>query len=587
MLEQKIPKTPIEFVAFVSRPHWIFAAGAIFMATLGQLTQGFYPYIMMKMVDAFASPISNVSQIEEFSRWALWLFIANAAGFLFWRLSGFIGMEWITRATRTSYLVLYNYIRGHSHTYFSNHFAGALSNKISNASSGVDQMVERILWGWYPEAIKLIVSIALLLLVDIYITVGFILTFAIVVAINWFLVKKRRLHVVAYSAASSKFRGEGVDWLTNISASRQYVRDRFEMRKLTETADDLRGKNIFQWRWSEWTISLNNLFVLLMIGGALMYTLFLLENGLTTPGSIILVVNVLGRMTEAITFIGSMMNGFIRVYGEIEEGLGTILIDHDIVDIPNAKTLEIGNASIDWKNVTFEYDKNRVFNEFNLVIPSGQRVGLVGPSGAGKTTFVSLLLRQHDLTSGEILISGQNIAEVTQDSLRENIAIVPQEPMLFHRTIRENIAYGKPDATDNEIMAVARLAHAHDFIKTLPKGYDTLVGERGIKLSGGQKQRVAIARAMLKNAPILVLDEATSALDSESEVAIQEALHKLMEGKTVVAIAHRLSTLREMDRIIVLENGKIVEDGSHDSLLQVNGTYARLWKHQAGGFLQE
>lgn len=251
------------------------------------------------------------------------------------------------------------------------------------------------------------------------------------------------------------------------------------------------------------------------------------------------------------------------------------------------KKLNITSGLIKWRNVTFEYGDNKVFNEFDLNIPSGQRVGLVGPSGAGKTTFVSLLLRQHDINKGEILIDGQNIAKVTQNSLRENIAVVPQEPLLFHRSIKENIAYGKPDATDNEIMTVARLARAHEFIKDLPKGYDTLVGERGVKLSGGQKQRVAIARAMLKDAPILVLDEATSALDSESEVAIQEALHKLMRGKTVVAIAHRLSTLREMDRIIVLEGGKIVEDGSHDSLLEHGGVYSRLWKHQAGGFLKE
>lgn len=448
-------------------------------------------------------------------------------------------------------------------------------------------MLERLLWGWYPEVIKLIVSIALLLLVDFYITIGFATIFILVVGVNWFLVKRRRPHVVAYSAASSKFRGEGVDWLTNVSASRQFVRDHYEIDRITATSNDLRAKNIFQWRWSEMTISLNNLFVLLMIGSALVYTLYLLNNGLTTPGAVILVVNVLGRMTEAIIFIGSMMNGFIRVYGEIEEGLDTILIEHEIRDIPNAEKLQVSAAVLNWDKVTFKYGENRVFDEFDLTIPSGQRVGLVGPSGAGKTTFVSLLLRQHDLNSGTILIDSQNIAEVTQDSLRESIAVVPQEPILFHRTIRENIAYGKPDATDNEIMAVARLAKAHEFIKALPLGYDTLVGERGIKLSGGQKQRVAIARAMLKDAPILILDEATSALDSESEVAIQQALHKLMEGKTVVAIAHRLSTLREMDRIIVLEGGKIVEDGSHDALLQYGGIYARLWKHQAGGFLQE
>jgi len=236
--------------------------------------------------------------------------------------------------------------------------------------------------------------------------------------------------------------------------------------------------------------------------------------------------------------------------------------------------------------VTFAYGESTVFENFSCVIPPGQRLGLVGPSGAGKSTFVSLLLRQQDITGGAIRIDGQNIAEVAQDSLRAAISIVPQEPALFHRTIRENIAYGKPDATDDEVIEVAKKAQAHDFITALPDGYNTLVGERGVKLSGGQKQRVAIARAMLKDAPILILDEATSALDSESEVEIQHALHALMSGKTVVAIAHRLSTLREMDRIIVLEKGVITEDGTHDTLKDFGGTYARLWSHQAGGFVE-
>jgi ABC-type multidrug transport system fused ATPase/permease subunit len=272
----------------------------------------------------------------------------------------------------------------------------------------------------------------------------------------------------------------------------------------------------------------------------------------------------------------------------MKEGLAELMVSYDIVDVTEAATLAVtGGGTIDWKDVSFAFEANpnAVFNHFNLTIPSGQRVGLVGASGAGKSTFVSLLLRQHELTGGAIEIDGQNIAVVTQDSLRSHIAVVPQEPILFHRSIRENIAYGSPDATTEDIETAAKHAYAHEFIMTLPEGYETLVGERGVKLSGGQKQRVAIARAMLKKAPILILDEATSALDSESEVEIQKALHVLMEGKTVVAVAHRLSTLREMDRILVLENGTIIEDGTHDSLKDAGGTYATLWNHQAGGFL--
>jgi ABC-type multidrug transport system fused ATPase/permease subunit len=306
-----------------------------------------------------------------------------------------------------------------------------------------------------------------------------------------------------------------------------------------------------------------------------------------STSDVVFVLALLSQLTGTLIFIGRAMTIYARTIGEATEGLEELIVPYEIVDKRNAKRLKVNKGLIEWKEVDFEFGENKVFDTFNLTILPGQRVGLVGHSGAGKTTFVSLLLRQHDVTGGAIEIDGQNIATITQDSLRRAIAVVPQEPMLFHRTIRENIAYGKADATDEEIVEVAKKAQAHDFISLLPEGYNTMVGERGVKLSGGQKQRVAIARAMLKNAPILILDEATSALDSESEVAIQKALHILMEGKTVIAIAHRLSTLREMDRIIVLENGSIVEDGSPESLKSSGGVYQRLWEHQAGGFLVE
>lgn len=311
-----------------------------------------------------------------------------------------------------------------------------------------------------------------------------------------------------------------------------------------------------------------------------------MEGGMGT-GDFVFILALYAQITGTLLFIGRAFNNTARSLGEMKEGLFEIIQPLDIVDRADAKLLRAKKGKIEWNNVTFKYEDNSVFDHFNLTIKAGERVGLVGSSGAGKTTFVSLLLRQHELNDGAILIDGQNIAEVTQDSLRENVAVVPQEPMLFHRSIRDNIAYGKPTATDKEIIAVAKKAQAHEFISALKDGYDTLVGERGVKLSGGQKQRVAIARAMLKNARVLVLDEATSALDSESEVAIQKALHELMTGKTVIAIAHRLSTLREMDRIIVLEDGKIIEDGNHDTLTKSGGLYARLWEHQAGGFLQD
>jgi ATP-binding cassette subfamily B protein len=260
------------------------------------------------------------------------------------------------------------------------------------------------------------------------------------------------------------------------------------------------------------------------------------------------------------------------------------------LDPENPVPARMSQGSITFKDVVFQHDgsDDALFRGLNIRIKPGEKVGLVGHSGSGKTTFTRLLLRFSDIQSGTIAIDGQDITAVTQDDLRRHIAYVPQEPLLFHRSIAENIAYGAPGSSQEAIEAVAKMANAHDFIITLPLGYDTLVGERGVKLSGGQRQRVAIARAMLKNAPILALDEATSALDSESEVLIQQALWKLMEGRTAIVIAHRLSTIQKMDRIIVLDNGAITEQGSHRELIaRKNGTYARLWAHQSGGFIDE
>lgn len=263
----------------------------------------------------------------------------------------------------------------------------------------------------------------------------------------------------------------------------------------------------------------------------------------------------------------------------------------EIKDVPNASKLKVTTGALELQDVNFHYadadQSSHVFDQLSLRIKPGQKIGLVGPSGGGKSTLTRLLLRFEDIESGSILIDGQNIAEVTQESLRQSIAYVPQEPLLFHRSVAENISYGKPDATIEEIQHAAKLAYADDFITALPNGYDTIVGERGVKLSGGQRQRIAIARAILKDAPILILDEATSALDSESEVYIQDALWRLMQSRTAIVIAHRLSTIQKMDRIVVLEDGKITEEGTHQQLLKHKGTYAKLWAHQSGGFIDD
>jgi ATP-binding cassette subfamily B multidrug efflux pump len=285
------------------------------------------------------------------------------------------------------------------------------------------------------------------------------------------------------------------------------------------------------------------------------------------------------------------VRGVFENIGVVQESMETIARPHAIVDAPEAKPLRVARGEISFEHVTFHYGReDGIIEDLSFAIRAGEKVGIVGASGAGKTTLTSLLLRLHDLESGRILIDGQDIAQVTQDSLRRQIAVVTQDTSLLHRSIRDNIAYGRPDASEVEIEGAARLAHTHDFILAQEdhrgrRGYDAHVGERGVKLSGGQRQRIAIARVILKDAPILVLDEATSALDSEIEAIIQDALSTLIEGKTVIAIAHRLSTIAALDRLIVLDQGRIVEEGTHADLLRRNGVYARMWHRQSGGFL--
>lgn len=322
----------------------------------------------------------------------------------------------------------------------------------------------------------------------------------------------------------------------------------------------------------------------------LLLCLFLISKSLLSIAALIFIITYLGRVTGSLFAINGIIRGVENAL--LDASKITEILDKtpEIVDIENAKKLQVTNATIELSNVSFAYTDaidRPVFRGLNLSVASGQSIGLVGKSGGGKSTITHLLLRYMDISTGEITIDGQDIARVSQASLRQSIAYVPQDPFLFHRSLRDNIAYGNEDASDEEIKDAARKAHALEFIEKLPNGFDTIVGERGVKLSGGQRQRIAIARAILKDAPILILDEATSALDSESEKLIQDALGKLMKGRTSIVIAHRLSTIAKLDRIIVLDKGKIVEDGSHKELLEKNGVYANLWKHQSGGFLEE
>ncbi len=580
--EMEIPNTPFRFLLKMSRPYWIVAVLAIGME---MAAAGLYQAVPI----LYKSVIDGAESMDEQKVFFAIALIPITLFFILMlhRLGNFIAKYWIVGSRVDSVGLLTTYVFQHSYKYFTDRPSGSLLNKINNVAHSQEELISEIIFTYFSVGTSFVTTFIILCSVDTQIGLLFGLLICLLVTVNIFLVPHKRRFSKEYAEAESDISGQIVDILSNSSVVRQYSRFDFEIKNVSHFLSQIKTTAFKSWNFTDFTFALNNVVLSIFLAFLCLLAYTKWKDDAITTGELTLVISIIINIAYTIIWIGRAFSNWAKVFGRMEEGLAELIVPYEITNTPDAKKLSVQKGEVKWSDVTFEYGENKVFDSFNLTIKPGERVGLVGSSGAGKTTFVSLLLRQHDIGSGAITIDGQNIAEVTQDSLRENIAVVPQEPMLFHRTIRENIAYGKPDATDAEIIAVAKKAQAHDFIAALPEAYETMVGERGIKLSGGQKQRVAIARAMLKNAPILVLDEATSALDSESEVAIQKALHELMEGKTVVAIAHRLSTLREMDRVLVLEQGKVIEDGKHAKLAKAGGLYQRLWEHQAGGFLQE
>lgn len=578
--------SPLKFFLFVSKPHWKAAVFALVCASIADVLSTSVSYVFKFIANAAAA----LPQAHAYTEllWACGAYII-LLGFakLFWRISGFAGSYWAFGNLATARHALTAYVTLHSRAYFSDRFAGSLANKINHAARGVRELVDQIIWEFLEITVTALATIVILFTVNATIGLIFLVWVTIVVAVNIFLTTKRIPLTERSHRLETGLTGQTVDLMTNVSAMQEYARRPFEISRLDAAIEDRRAAGVINWHFGEWIRVVNSL-ILVVFGSAMVFTtVFFAQSGIVSLGDVILVLTIIFRIESMLQGLGSNLNKFAETWGEVKESLQEIIEPHEIVDAPDASHLSTQEGRITLDDVTFRYPEMPIFEHLSLEIPPGQRVGLVGRSGAGKSTLMRLLLRHHDIDSGRISIDDIDIARVTQASLRSSISVVPQEPLLFHRSIRENIAYGKPDATDEEVVNASRLAQADAFIARMPREYLALVGERGVKLSGGERQRIAIARAILKNAPILLLDEATSSLDSESEVAIQKALRILMEGKTVIAIAHRLSTLREMDRILVLDAGKIIEDGTHEELLKQSGIYAELWNHQAGGFIKD
>ena len=481
--------------------------------------------------------------------------------------------------------------------FFQNDFAGRIANRVMQTSNAVRECVVSSIRALWYIAIYGVSAIVLMGAADWRLAVPTTLWFCGYVSFLCYFVPRMRDRAKLSSEARSMVMGRVVDSYTNILTVKLFARARDEDRYVRDAIDEHTVAVARHMRVTTRFMATLSLMNMLLLVGTATIGVVLWSKGQVSAGLVATALPLAWQISSVAGWVSWEVTGIFENVGVVQEGMETIAVPHALVDVPGAHELVVAPAprggEIRFEHLTFTYgrkDGKRVLDDLNLVIQPGERIGLIGRSGAGKSTLVNLLLRFHEVEQGQIRIDGRDIAQVTQESLRGSIGMVTQDTSLLHRSIASNIGYGRPDASREEIVAAARRAQAHEFIVELSDwndrtGYEAHVGERGVKLSGGQRQRVAIARVVLKDAPILVLDEATSALDSEVELAIQEQLLGLMEGKTVIAIAHRLSTIARMDRLVVLEQGRIAEQGTHAELLQLNGHYAKLWSHQSGGFL--
>lgn len=544
----------------------------------------YIPLQLLKLWNILNS--NNFDFISSAQNIVITIFILGFIRMLFKRIVEFASSYFKANTMSGLRKQAFSYMIGHSHSFFANKFSGSLTQKINKYARAFERLMDGLIRDGIPLVIRSIGTIiAIYYLVPKYafILAGFCLVFLLTALIYTRL--KLKYDVIA-ALADTRTNGVLADSITNHPSIQLFTGHRHEEKRVGGVIEEQKKATLLNWNLWNGLAAIQAFYVLSIEFIILWVAVGDWKVGLIGLPTIVLIQGYLGRLMENLWDFAGITRIFYDGFADAQEMALILDKPYEISDKPTQFVKDI-KGEVVFENVTYTYENNntKVLDNFSLTIPAGQKIAIVGSSGAGKTTFVRLLMRLFNLSAGKIMIDDIDIKNITQENLREQIAFVPQDPVLFHRSLMENIRYGRRDATDEEILTAAHLSHCDDFIDALPQGYETKVGERGIKLSGGERQRVAIARAILKNAPILILDEATSSLDSHSEFLIQDALHTLMERKTTIVIAHRLSTIREMDRIIVVEKGKITEDGTHEELLnKESGLYKKLWDLQAKGF---
>jgi ATP-binding cassette subfamily B protein len=520
---------------------------------------------------------------------ALWTAVALLLGLvagdnLLWRLAGWVATHAFVAVGGDMRLDLFKHLSGHGTQYFTDRFPGALAGRITTAANAAWSIENSLTWTTIPPAAAVVTSIGVLVIINWKMTaVLFVIVAVLGAIIAWLASNGNHLHA-RFAGSAAAVSGELADVVSNITLVRVFGAARREHARLSRRIEREMSAQRESLRSLERLRLFHAFSVFLVTAAILVWSVTLWRAGSITTGDVVLTTTLGFTVLHASRDLAMALVEVIQHFAKLDEAVHVLGLPHEMLDVPDAKPLISLGGSIAFENVCFSYPNgDRVLQDFALHIPAGQKVGLVGKSGAGKSTVLALLQRFYDPTSGHVLLDEQDISHVTQESLRQSIALVQQDISLLHRSVLENLRYGRPEASDEEVYRAAEAARCTEFIARLPQGFDTMVGERGLKLSGGQRQRLAIARAFLRDAPIILLDEATSALDTESEQSIQEALMRLLKGRTVVAIAHRLSTLNSFDRIVVLDRGRIVEDGAPAELVQRKGIYSRMYGRQFAG----